>query len=299
MMDLSEITIRDKELFDNHLRNGKHVVSELTFTNFFIWRNYYKFRYTVYKEVLWVISVPENGEPFVFMPLGGVPYERFAEAIEQLKNYFNKNGWMLKFKRVSEDYLPYFKKLASSETDIIHDRDNSDYLYISENLINLKGKKYDGKRNHISKFKKNYEFEYVSLEESLIQESIDFMYMWFSQRDIKEDESAYFEKLAITELLENYSKLDCKGALIRVDGICEAFTIGEMLNDETAVIHIEKANSKVNGLYTFINQQFCEHEWKNVKYINREQDLGIDGLRKAKLSYNPVALISKYTINII
>ena len=96
--------------------------------------------------------------------------------------------------------------------------------------------------------------------------------------------------------MNNFEKLDCKGALIKVDGRYEAYTIGEALNSDTAVIHIEKANSQIQGLYAFINQQFCEREWEHMKYINREEDLGIEGLRKAKLSYNPVSFVNKYSV---
>ena len=105
------------------------------------------------------------------------------------------------------------------------------------------------------------------------------------------------EKKANIELLNNYEALGCHGCLIKVNGSFEAYSIGEMLNKDTAVIHIEKANTKIKGLYQFINQQFCEKQWANALYINREQDMGVEGLRKAKLSYNPVELIEKNVIH--
>jgi uncharacterized protein len=122
------------------------------------------------------------------------------------------------------------------------------------------------------------------------------MKVWCSERSCEHHKDLYCEKIANMEVLDNIEKLGCIGALIKVDGKFRAFTVGEMLNDDTAVIHIEKADSKVNGLYTLINQQFCEHEWSEAMYINREQDLGVEGLRKAKNSYNPIKLVKKFSV---
>jgi hypothetical protein len=160
----------------------------------------------------------------------------------------------------------------------------------------LKGKKYDGKRNHINKFKKLYEYEYIPLKEEHLDECCRITEAWCSERSCDEHKGLYCEKLANFELIKNFRALGCKGALIKVNGRFEAFTIGEMLNSDTAVIHIEKANGSINGLYTYINQQFCLNQWHDAKYINREQDLGSEGLRKAKLSYKPVNFIDKYSI---
>lgn len=103
---------------------------------------------------------------------------------------------------------------------------------------------------------------------------------------------------AIKKLLQHVERLQVQGGTILIDGKVEAFTIGERLNQTTAVVHIEKANPKIPGLYSVINQQFCEHAWKDIPYINREQDLGDEGLRRAKLSYHPDRLIEKYRIEI-
>ena len=117
---------------------------------------------------------------------------------------------------------------------------------------------------------------------------------WCKSRDCDCKDGEYCERFANMELLENIEYLGCKGALLKVDGRFEAFTVGEMMNNETAVIHIEKAGTAIDGLYTVINQQFCARQWSNAIYVNREQDLGLEGLRKAKLSYNPVRILDKY-----
>ena len=179
----------------------------------------------------------------------------------------------------------------------MHDRDHtSDYLYNSSDLIGLRGKKYDGKRNHINKFNRMHTYEYVPLECSLLDECIRIMEEWCAEKNCNCQDGDYCERLANMELLKNFKVLGCKGALIKADGKFEAFTVGEMLTGDTAVIHIEKAKSSIDGLYTLINQQFASREWSGTTYINREQDLGKEGMRKAKLSYHPVRLIDKYTV---
>ncbi|MGE5612810.1 MAG: DUF2156 domain-containing protein [Bacillota bacterium] len=295
-MEFSEITLGSKAEFKHYIGLHKPQISELTFTNFFAWRYFYKFRYSVIAGLLCVISVPNRGEPFAMMPLGEVNEENFSEAYSKLKEYFNKKGWRLTFKRITAQELEFFKKRVASEASIVYDRDNSDYLYKTEDLIKLQGKKYDGKRNHISKFKKLYTYEYVPLDSTLLDECARIMEQWCAEKNCECTDGDYCERMANLELLENFEALDYKGALIKVDGVYEAFTAGEILNEDTAVIHVEKAGSSIRGLYAFINQQFAEKEWPGTTYINREQDLGLEGMRKAKLSYHPVRLVDKYTV---
>jgi len=295
-MDFAEITLRNKAEFDHYIKKHNVQISELTFTNFFAWRYFYKFRYAVIADLLCVISFPCKGEAFAMMPIGDVTEDKFAYAFSELKKYFVENGRQPIFRRITGDELELFRGAGVGEDSIVFDRDNSDYIYNTEDLISLKGKKYDGKRNHINKFNRLHTYEYVPLECSLLDECIRIMEEWCAEKNCNCQEGDYCERMANTELLKNFRVLGCKGALIKTDGRFEAFTVGEMLTGDTAVIHIEKANSSIDGLYTLINQQFAMREWSGTKYINREQDLGKEGMRKAKLSYHPVGLIDKYTV---
>lgn len=295
-MDFSDITLNSKELFDRYIKQQDPQVSEMTFTNFFAWRYYYKFRYKVIAGLLCIIAAPAKIEPFAMMPVGDINDDNFAEAYRELKSYFTEKGWRFCFRKLTRDDLKYLGRYVSSEERIVYDRDNSDYLYNTEDLINLRGKRYDGKRNHINRFKRQYQFEYVPLECSLLDECSRIMEEWCREKDCNCQEGDYCERNANLELLRNFRTLGCKGALIKVDGTYQAFTVGELLNDDTAVIHIEKANSTIDGLFTLINQQFVQHEWSSTTYINREQDLGLEGMRKAKLSYHPVRLVEKFTV---
>jgi hypothetical protein len=221
----------------------------------------------------------------------------FARACAKTRDYFGANGWELRFRCVPKDIVPMVMQLFES-CECEEDRDFFDYLYLADDLINLRGKKFDGKRNHINKFKKLYEYEYEKLTAAHIDDCLRIMYDRCVDNDcdcLRGLEYACDRKPS-AELLENFESLDCKGALIKVGGHYEAFTVGEALNRDTAVIYIEKANATVAGIYAFINQQFCEREWAGMTYINREEDEGIPGLRKAKLSYHPIRLIEKYTV---
>ncbi|MFZ5988664.1 MAG: DUF2156 domain-containing protein [Bacillota bacterium] len=296
MLDFKEIDIYDKPLFDKYLLEYKPRASEMNFTNFFMWRNFYKFKFIEISNLLCIISVPDNGEPFAFIPIGMHTPEGFRGTVFRIMDYFFENGWRPVFKRVEEEKVQLFKEYLNFACEVVFDRDSSDYVYLTEELINLKGKKFDGKRNHINKFKKLYEYEYIRMSNEHIDECIRINEEWCAQRSCDTHKELYCEKIANNELLKNFSKLGCKGALIKVNGRIEGYTIGEVLNNDTAVIHIEKASSDIRGLYTIINQQFCENEWRDMTYINREQDLGIEGLRKAKLSYNPVRMTNKYSV---
>ena len=296
LMNFTEITLQDKPFFDKCLKQHNPQASELTFTNLFVWRYYYKFRYAIINGLLCLIALPAKSEPYALMPIGDLTKDSFSKAIHSLKNYFIDNGWRLVFKKVSANDLEYFKENTINCIDFSYDRDNSDYIYLLTDLVSLRGKRFDGKRNHINRFKNKHTYEYVPLDLSLVKECSRIMDNWCRDKNCACREGDYCERLANMELLNNYQALECRGALIKVNGSYEAFTVGEMLNTDTVVIHIEKADTKIDGLYPLINQQFCEREWKDAVYINREQDLGLEGMRKAKMSYHPIKMIDKFTV---
>lgn len=293
-----EISINDKECFDKYFETANVLASEMSFTNLFMWRDHYKLRFGIINDFLCILSVRENSKPFCFFPVGD--YERGEElkkAIEILKEYFASEGWEFIISRATKDQVDV---LARNGIDFkaTEDRDNFDYVYTVKSLSTLAGKKLDGKRNHINKFKKLYSYGYEEISPLNIADCKSIVEKWCEQRGNLDDESLRHERIANLELLDNYEYLDLKGGLIRVNGEPEAFTVGEQLNKDTVVVHVEKANSFIQGIYTMINQQFINNEWLHLEYVNREQDLGIEGLRKAKLSYNPHNLVEKYTIEL-
>lgn len=199
--------------------------------------------------------------------------------------------------RVPEGLVKRYLNSASHLTRVL-DRDHCDYVYLTEELIHLEGNKFHGKRNHINKFKKHHTYDYTTLTPDLIDACLSLESEWCNLKHCELFPGLLGEERAIYQALHNMEKLDFKGGVIQIDGAVEAFALGEQLNPHTAVIHIEKANPAFDGLYQLINQEFCAHEWKGMTYINREQDLGDEGLRKAKLSYHPHHLVNKYTVTL-
>ncbi|MBW1802292.1 MAG: DUF2156 domain-containing protein, partial [Deltaproteobacteria bacterium] len=176
------------------------------------------------------------------------------------------------------------------------DRDNSDYVYLASDLIRLAGRKFHRKKNHVNRFKKNAAYEYRPLDIELVECFLDMQEHWCQMRECTEKPDLLSEDYAIYQALTHFEDLDFRGGAIVLDSGVEAFSLGESLNPETAVIHIEKANPDITGLCAAINQIYCLNTWSDITYINREQDLGIEGLRKAKESYYPNHMVDKYIV---
>jgi hypothetical protein len=177
------------------------------------------------------------------------------------------------------------------------DRNNCDYVYLSSDLINLRGKKYDGKRNRIRKFIRHHDYEYVKLRPEQLKNCSRLFEEWLKEKTFK-DWVERAQRETLREALDNFEALGLAGGAILINDKIEAFSIGEELNSDTAVIHFEIVNPKYEGLSQLINQEFIKNEWADYKFINREQDLGLPGLRMAKLSYHPHHLVNKYHVTL-
>jgi hypothetical protein len=290
----------DKERLTSLFRFINPEISDFTFSNLIMWQK------RLNTHLVWVggfaclFTMPPDFPPFAYVPAGdfnGDP-KGFARAMEFIKDMFACNGWKLIFRGVPASMVSLLTSMFLS-CRCEEDRDFFDYVYLASDLIELRGKKYDGKRNHINKFKRLYDdYEYERLSVAHVDDCIRIMYHRCAENGcgcLGGDEYACDRKPS-EGLLARIGELDFIGAVIKVNGRVEAFTCGEALNKDTAVVYIEKANARIEGLYTYINQQFCEREWAGMTYINREEDEGVPGLRKAKLSYHPVKMIEKYTI---
>ncbi|MBA4393324.1 MAG: hypothetical protein C0407_07205 [Desulfobacca sp.] len=286
------LSLKHQVLIEDFLRRYPPEISELTFTNLFIWRHYYQFQVTLHGGFLTLLAHPPETTPFFFPSLGeGDLQGWFLDCL----GYVKEKGFPLRLARLPESYLKELSSLPGLKA--IFDRNNSDYVYRTRNLIRLSGNKYHTLKNHINRFNKTYSWEYLPLTPELIGECLNLQEEWCRLKQCLESPSLQSEEQAIIEALKNIDLLNYKGAVIRIQGKVEAFTLGELLNPETVVIHIEKANPELTGLYTVIQQQFLEHQWNDIPYVNREQDLGLEGLRKAKLSYQPEFMVNKYLVS--
>jgi hypothetical protein len=294
-----KIRLEDKPTFDKYFQKYPPQNSEFTFTNLFMWRNFYELLFLEWKEHLIIFSYeflrkrksPLSGRKnaiFFFPPVGPNPSEIIIEIFENMKE--------AEFQRVPEvisQSLLKHEKFSNLNIVIVEDRDNWDYVYEVENLINLPGNQYRQNRRWLNKFFERYEYDFKMLREDLIEICKKLQLEWCIMRECEEDEGLEQEQEAIYEALDNFTALGFKGAMICIDEKCAAYTFGEMLNPDTLVIHIEKAHMQYEGAYQAINNLFLTKGWEKVKFVNREQDLGVLGLRRAKESYKPIYMVKK------
>lgn len=297
----NHISVEDKDLLNQYIQSYPYHTSDINFSNLFMWRYLNNHTYEVINDLL-CISGTFYGKPFLFPPLSKGTYDKdqVAATLDILKERFEEVGHPFIMKIVPAHMIEIFHDAKPHGLQFHRDRDNDDYVYLSKDLIGLKGRKFHAKKNHWNYFMKHIPHEYVPLTSDLIDECLHLTSR-LKEGDYSPVQVMLLEneERAIYEALTNMDQLDITGAAILIGGKVEAFTFGEKLNDQTFLVHIEKANAQIKGLYQAINQQFCQHECKNFKYINREEDMGFDYLRKAKKSYRPVKMIEKYDVTMI
>lgn len=296
MIEFRELTLADKGLIDGYFQKGQYQNSECTFTNLFIWRDCYAVKWAVVDGLL-VIKPGQSDENWILPPYGDYDSCDLQSVLLQVKEYFAAQGKPLVLRAVTQSFADLLEQRCPGMFELEEERDLEDYLYSGDNLRELKGRKFHSKRNHLSNFRKQYpDYVYEPMTANMREEIWDYINLWCKQKECsgKFSDGLLCEKKAIREALDYFDQLDYVGAVIRIDGRIEAFTMGEKLNDDTVVIHVEKANGLINGLYGAINQEFLLHAWPDVAFVNREEDTGDEGLRKAKLSYHPVELVKKY-----
>jgi uncharacterized protein len=279
-----DISITDKKLLADFFSDNPPSTSELTFTNFYIWRHCDRSKISNMNGNLCIYAMPENEPPYFFEPIGTNNIE------DTIKKCLSR---IPRMSRLSSSFVDkYFA--GKSGYKIEEDRDNSDYLYLKDDLADLSGKRFDGKRNRIKKFlKSNKDVEYRPLDDSTVAGCLGLLGRWKAE---KRKDNCFDGP--IKEALENFEALSLSGAVILVKNEVKAFTVGEKLNKETAVVYIEVVDPLMEGLSQFINNEFVKRQWSGCVYINRESDLGNAGLRRAKSSYHPVQIVPKYTVMI-
>lgn len=296
-MDFKKLTLEDKELFKKYINPYKFLSCEYSFTTLYIWKDACEIQYAIYKDALIIKKKDFEGNYHFMQPLG-YREEDLQDILEYLAQYKKENNMDYVFKDLEEDFIEKVKALCDEEQYmyIEEDRDNFDYLYEAEKLIKLSGKKLHGKKNHYNFFVKEYNYEVKEIEEEVIDDVIEAAEKWYVENN-NDDKMLYYEMKSIEDLANNMSLFNLKGIAVYVDGKVAAFSLGEKLNDKLAVIHIEKGDMNYRGIYSFINKTFIDMCFSDVKIINREQDLGIEGLRKAKLSYHPIKLEKKFIVS--
>lgn len=263
-----------------------------------MWQKPYEIQWAEENNVLYIRS-GRGKQQFWLPPFSGKDAS-FVDGLKRAEEWFAAHQYPFLLKGVDPNVVERMKNLCPTCYSFTSDRDNYEYIYSTEELIALSGKKFRQKKNHLNYFRTHYaNYEYVPITEEMIPECLEAMQAWFDQHgaaDEAEKEELEAEKAGITLLFENWTALGLTGGAIRIYGKMEAFTIGEMLNEDTALIHVEKGNPMYRGIYQAINNDFVRHAWNHTKFINREEDMGHPGLRQAKEGYNPVKFAEKYDV---
>lgn len=296
MLTFKEITLEDRDWINELLKTCHYMSCEYCFGNHFIWKNAYNeqvARINDYYVVALTDDEGERGTSFLF-PAGNGPIQ---PVIEELLDYCEKSRIPFRLHSMPEERIPEMEELFPGLFRFDMDRDYCDYIYSVESLTNLAGKKYHGKRNHIARFKEqNWSFEPIG--DDNFEECLDMNREWCLQNDCGKDEGIKAEQCAVRRSFRYFKELHFFGGVLRLDGRVVGFTIGERLNRDTVVVHIEKAYSEVQGAYPTINREFVANLCQEYRYVNREEDMGVEGLRKAKLSYQPEILLPKYGVRL-
>lgn len=291
MLEFKSISKDDFERYNNYRIKDATDASEGVFMTMFIWDEYYNLSLAENGEFLFIRFDIKGKTPSYFFPIGE---GNLKKAIDELFTYANEQGEKLNFRLVSRENMQKLRELYGDRFSYKESRDSYDYIYLTEKMISLSGKKLHSKRNHLNYFLENYDYEYIKVtEKSLLDECAQKADEWVKAK--KKNKNS-FEAGAMKSYFENFFNFNQTGGVIKVGGEIVAMSFGERLNDETALIQIELADENYRGAYQAINKLFCENEWSNLKYVNREEDMGIEGLRRAKESYQPEFLVEKYFI---
>lgn len=282
--------LEDQELFCQYFRKYPSRSCERTFANVLLWAKHYQVTFAMIEDA--IVFRSEAGQTSFAFPVG--EDRAVKDAIHWLTEYCRKNDIPFIMYNVTPEQFEKLEQWYPERFEITYDRDSADYVYESEKLSTLSGKKLHAKRNHINKFKATHEnWSYEPITQENIEECFQMALLWRNQNGCEEDEEKNAEMCVTLNSLRLYEELGLRGGVLRNDGEIIAFTMGEPVNEDTFVVHIEKAFADIQGAYPMINQQFVTHECMEYRYINREEDTGAEGLRKAKLSYYPAFLVEK------
>lgn len=289
MLEFKKLELQDKAWVAPIMREANELACEYCFGNLYMWSSVYKNSIARYGNLF---LARDGGErPMYLFPCGNGSKKA---AVEELMRCAANDGVPLKMYSLTPKKVRELETLFPGQFDYFPMREYFDYIYLSQDLIMLAGRKYHAKRNHLSYFKKTFQWQYEPLSEKNMDECLSMNDSWEEKNLEKNPEEIGNERIAITRGLDKFFELGFTGGVLRVDGRVVAYTFGEPLSDKVFCTHVEKAFADMRGGYPAINQMFAENALSSYKLINREEDTGSEGLRKAKESYYPAVLLPKY-----
>lgn len=291
-MNFKPITIEDQCWINQYLKESAYRGCEFSFSTMMMWKDAYQTEVADYKGTLCYRCQTGRNQYVYAFPAGSGDKKA---AIEALLAITKQQGQKLVLRGFEEEWMAWLEEHFPEQFTCSTSQAEWDYVYSVEALGSLAGSKYHGKRNHIARFKDGGEWHYETMGPDNIEACREMSDIWYHSQLNLGNISVYKEKSGLNYMLSHLKELDLKGGVLFRQDQVVAFTIGEPLSEDTFHVHIEKAYSEIQGAYPMINQQFVLHEMQGFTYVNREEDDGVEGLRKAKESYRPVEMIKKYT----
>jgi len=287
LIEWHELSLKDRELIESYYDREPVRNCEFTFANNYLWKPFYEVYYAIVEDSL--VFCSGDGGLSVSFPIGA---SDLSAAVERLAAWFEQKRKNFKMHLVSPEQFAKLEQLWPGRFSVTYNRDEADYVYETARLKSLSGKSLHGKKNHCNKFKSLYpDWRYEQITAENVEECKLMAQEWWKVNDDHEEGEKSEEIQVTLHALECMEVLGLRGGLLRAEGRVVAFAIGEPLGKDMFVVHFEKAFSDVPGAYSMINQQFVEHEMEGYTYVNREDDAGSEGLRKAKLSWHPAFLM--------
>lgn len=293
------LTLEDKEIIEKYIDISKLDSYEYLFSSLYMWRNLNNIKYAVLDDVL-IIEKNEEGKGTFYAQLFGYNKENLTNIIDELikRNIeFTDRDYL--FGDIGDEFVDDLKKYTDFNIEVIEDIDDSEYIYNTQDLIELKGKKYHSKKNHVNSFLKTYTYDIKTINnENVKNDCMNLLHKWHEEVAVTVDKEMLMEIDAIKDLFSELHFFDLNSIAIYVDNELAGFAVGEKVNDKMAVIHVERGEISYKGIYAFLNKQFLLESFQDTEYVNRQEDTGNEGLRKAKKSYHPEKMIKKYLVKL-
>lgn len=291
-MEFKKVELSDKEIFDKYYNKYPQSSSYLSFVSLFTWQAQVNFRFAqIDGDIVIKFDSYKDKKEYYLLP------ETDEKTTKKVLDALLLKGDVL-VSNLTKNQVEIIKKIYPDKFNFSHNVDSDNYIYNALEMATLPGKKFHSKKNFVNRFKKEYSYTYEKIDENISKECIELLDIWCENKDCN-DASVKAEACACRLALKNMDKLSLIGGALRVDGKIVAFTLCEKYNSDMAIIHFEKADTIYRGAFQTIFYEFSNHELLKLKYINREEDMGDEGLRKAKLSYRPCFMLEMYGASLV
>lgn len=298
-VEFRPVSLEDRELFQKYLDDYPFRTYEYSFLTLYMWRKYCNVQYAVVDDILVIKKTEEEKGTYFMQPIGyrKTVGREFIDRLQRLKS--GDASFIHLFRDVEESFLWRLQELYGAGLSYAEDTNNFDYLYETDRLIRLSGRKLQKRKNQYTQFVKRYPYQVKDIHEAGVAEDcLAFAGCWCEENKHKHREIS-FEYEGISDVLTHLDRLPVVGMAVYVNEQIVGFTFGEKVNANMGIVHVEKGDAGYRGIYAFLTRTFAERYFASTTYLNRQEDLGMPGLRKAKQAYDPISLVKKYVVNLI